>query len=154
MDLMAARRKLLMTQHGLDTSPKIVEYGAYWERTNEGKIADENWCITEWYAFNPQKSGSITIVGYIGGSDNTNHTFQYHTEGRTWRDWYYFNVGDVEGERTIQNAAGTRVLQEISFSIFLNGITNAYAYVKETGQIFFAGENSIYYGHKNISELE
>ena len=54
-----------------------------------------------------------------------------------------------ESERDILNAGSN----EISCSIYLPIIDTTYAYIKETGQILFAGKDSIYYGHKNISEL-
>lgn len=150
---MRRRRELMAMQtHKLDTSPLIDKYDWRWGRGNETGQVSAGWCITEWYKFNPQKTGLVTIVGWIG-NDSNQYTFQYHTENSTWRDWFYFNNGNAEGTRNIQNSSGIRLLYEISFSIDMSLLDECYAYVLETGQIFFAGKNSIYYGYTNINDM-
>ena len=150
MDLMTRRSVLLASgKKVIDTSPKIAEYGVCWNRTQGGKTASDNWCITEWYDFNPLYHGTMYINGYVG-SDNAFITFQYeglYDNGNTYKNWYYF-IGQsrVLGEQTI-------TMQRITFSIQIEQIDNAYAYIQETGQIIFAGKNSPYYGYTNINDM-
>lgn len=141
-----------MQESGLDTSPRIVEYDASWGRAVETKNTNPNyyrgWCITDWYAIDPTDK-NIRIIGYIG-NDSASITFQHHNATKTQKNWYYFNQGDQEGE---QGLADVQYPTEISFSIQQSKLRDSYVYVKKTGQILFAGKNSIYYGHTNISEL-
>lgn len=151
MDLMQHRRSLLMAQgRKLDTTPKIAEYGKYWNRTFGSTSVNANWCITDWYDVvdTPGESRITSINGYIG-TDATTITFQYYlTNGTT--NWYYF--AGTNPRRVIANPATYRI-SKISFSIQITEIDNSYAVVVETGQILFAGKNTQYYGHRNISDL-
>lgn len=143
---MQRRRTLLMMPRGIDTNPKITEYGKHWDRTFGSTSISANWCITEWYEVN-QQSIVQTINGYIG-ADTSGITFQYFLSNGT-TDWYYFNGTNP---RTVTTRYGVGITS-ISFSIEIAQIDNSYAYCVETGQILFAGKNTIYYGHRNISEL-
>ena len=150
MDMMEMRfRMMAMQESGLDTSPRIAEYDAAWGRGTETKYSYNGWCITDWYSYDKTSESIVSIIGYIG-NDNAGITFQYHNATKTQKDWYYFNKGDQEGE---QKLVGVSWPVEISFSIQQSKIKDSYVYIKNTGQILFAGKNSIYYGHKNISEL-
>lgn len=135
--------------HGLDNSPKIVEHGVYWGRGMNVKNNDSGWSITDWIYVKQQITGGI-LTGYVGANDVNNHTFQYYNENETKSDWYYFNNGDQEGNRQLSR---NFAIAKISFSIYTPNIENTYAYIQNTGEILFAGKNSIYYGHSNISEL-
>lgn len=149
--MMQLRRGLLITQHDdrLDTSPRIAEYGVSWVRGKELKVSNIDWCITEWYKFKESVTSADYVVGYIG-DDGNSHTFQYHNEQSTQKDWYYFYNGDQEGRQRI---VYVNYPYEISFSIYIPIIKNAYIYIERTGEILFAGKNTPYYGHTNISEL-
>lgn len=150
--MMSIRRRVLLGSRKkvIDTSPKIAEYGVSWGRANGVKRTNlYNWCITERYELNPIY-GRINVVGYIG-ADNTNITFQYYgikDDDSSFEGWYYFNGAS---SRAIGSTNAT--LQEITFSIKTDIIDNAYAYIKETGQILFAGKNTPYYGYTNINDM-
>lgn len=155
MDMMEIRRRVLMgqTKSGpVDTSPKIAEYGVFWNRTQGGKTANTDWCVTEEYEFSPILAG-ITLVGYIG-KDAANITFQYYgyvtQTHAAYSGWYYFNVGDKEGTRDL---SAINTLERITFSIRQDKLSDCYVYVRETGQILFAGINSVYYGYTNIHDM-
>lgn len=148
------RRRQLMAMQKLNTTPKVVQYDKCWGRGIE--IVDDvaGWCITEWYVFNPRPTDlpTCTINGYVG-NDITSRTFQYYyinNQGVKVGDWYYFNNNNTPGSRLIGRNPSW---QYISFSVDLALLDDAYAYVQESGQILFAGKNTIYYGHRNISEL-
>ena len=134
----------------IDTSPKIAEYGVYWNRTYGSKTQSDSWCITEWYEFDTIYHGRVIICGYCG-TDTKYITFQYNgvkDDESTYKSWYYFNGFD---HRT--SGIGNATLHNITFSIEIAKIDDAYAYVKETGQIFFAGKNTPYYGYTNINDM-
>lgn len=155
MDLMLRRRELMaMQSRTLDTTPKIAEYGKHWNRTFGSTTDNANWCITEWYDVNDPYTGigrTTSINGFIG-VDAIGITFQYYlTDGfATSTNWYYFNGVNP---RILLGGSITKRLTSISFSVQLSEIDNSYAYIVQTGQILFAGKNTPYYGHRNISEL-
>ena len=136
-----------MMPHGIDTSPKIAEYGKYWNRTFGSTTNSNNWCISEWYDVIDAPKGSVQIGGYVG-ADTTSITFQYWL-GKGDNDWYYFAGVNP---RNIPIGTDNRIVS-ITFSIQVAEIDNSYAYIVNTGQIIFAGTNTPYYGHRNISEL-
>ena len=41
----------------------------------------------------------------------------------------------------------------MAFTLLTENLSGSYAYILETGEILFAGKNTPYYGHRNISEL-
>ena len=41
----------------------------------------------------------------------------------------------------------------IGVTISNSRIDDAYMYINDSGQILFAGKNTIYYGHRNINEI-
>lgn len=136
---MLSRRAMLMleTDDRLNTSPKIAEYGYYLSRSGTGVTAGSAWCYTEYYQL--ERNGSQQICD---NNTDTNHTFQYqnNNEGTTWDFWY--------GPKRYVNAYNI-----IRFSIKTNNINDSYAYSSTSGQIFFAGKNTIYYGYTNIHDM-
>lgn len=144
---MSLRRRLLTMNRKTDTSPKIAEHGVNWNRTFGGKTTNDNWCITDWYNVENAPFSDANIQGFVG-ADSDSITFQYHlSNGST--DWYYF-----AGVNPRKLSIGTnRKIVDITFSLQEAEIDNSYAYIVETGQIFFAGKNTPYYGHRNIAEL-
>ena len=154
MDVMQARRRLLMMPHGIDTSPKIAAYGKACALANTGERDVPYDSITDWYVFAPKTIGQLTIYyetpAALIRNDGNYQFYAINAESTMIRDWYY-NTSATNKTRTIGWTNFT--LQEIRFTVITANIDDVYAYVVETGQIFFAGKNTIYYGHRNISEL-
>lgn len=125
-----------------DTTPRIAEYGKYLSRSYSDTAQDASWCYTEWIDLNPSVSGSQYIVD---NCTNSNHTWQgtYTPSGETW--WY--------GPRNQYNPGADRKGYQIRFSIPVSAIDDSYAYNEKTGQIFFAGKNTQYYGYSFIDEI-
>lgn len=123
--------------HGIDTSPKIAEYGYSLARNGTGTYAASNWCYTDYYEL--KLNGKQRICD---NNTNSSHTFQYqmNAEGTTWDFWY--------GPRQVITAYNI-----IRFSIVTADIDDAYAFSETSGQIFFAGKNSPYYGYTNINDM-
>lgn len=149
--LIEARRRVLLASGQssvIDTSPKIAESGVYWGRGQGTKNADAAWGITDFYYFSPQPQARCTFYGFVG-NDGTQHTFQYYSESGNEKDWWYFGPLDYRGTSLSNDA----YYYQISFSIELAEIDNVYCYAGETGQIFFAGRNTPYYGYTNINDM-
>lgn len=154
--LMVAWRRALMKAPLLDTSPKIAEYGKACNLANTGERDVSNLCITDWYQFDPKQNGVITIFYYIkSGLPKTDGNYQYwclsSVNSDIRHDWYY-NQSSTDYTRRIGYSSPYSV-QEIRFTIVTADIKDVYAYVVETGQIFFAGKNTPYYGYTNINDM-
>lgn len=148
---MERRRELMAMPHGLDTSP-VIEHTGLWTRTF-GKLSesDNDWCITKFYDTDDAPDGTLRstfINGYVG-NDTTSITFQYYLSNGSTDYWYFAGTNP---RRLLGNEDGRRV-SRISFSIEKTKLKDSYAYIVETGKILFAGENTPYYGHTNVSEL-
>ena len=136
MDVMEARRRLLMMPHGIDTSPQILRFNVRWNRGTLDVL--DGYCVTVIYDVG-FSTNSRSIIGY-----NTSNQYNIFRDGQ-YVD--YWNVGTGR-EQVNANCNG------ISACIPMSKIEDAHLYFADTGEIIFAGRNSIYYGHKNISELE
>lgn len=130
---MQARRRLLMTPHGIDTSPKILAYGKYWWRG--GLKDDADYCATVIMPFTPSTSVQWPVFSGLC------------TELDVFKDGQYVDYWGLAAPRLNANSNGVAVTLKES------EIDDAYLYVKDSGEIIFAGKNTIYYGHRNISEL-
>lgn len=150
MDLMQRRRQLMgMQKSVLDTSP-VIERTGFWTRAI-GELSDSpDWCVTKFYNTDDIPDGTYRathINGYIG-SDTSSITFQYYFSDGSADFWYFAWTNS----RLAVSSAVKRI-SRISFSIEKTKLKDSYAYIVETGKILFAGKNTPYYGHTNISEL-
>lgn len=150
MDMMMALRRKVMAaakQKLVDTTPKIAEYGVSCAYSATGEQSYTTMCITDYYLFNPQQLGKLTIHVYLPNANFRMYNYQYSNEDESFKDWYY----DPGDGRLIGNATAT--LYRIRFSILQAVLDDCYAYCTETGQIFYAGKNSIYYGYTNLNDM-
>ena len=74
---------------------------------------------------------------------NSNHTFQYRKSNGSGDYWY----------GPSRNIAGRPVKIRFSMTIAKLNAETEYAYSETTGQIFFAGKNTPYFGYKNINDM-
>lgn len=126
-----------------DTTIQIAEYGYSWQRGKELKSIDSKYGISVKYIF-PAQSFTQTMVQY--GHD----TILILYTDDVYKDWWGMQNGLYsEVERTIIDV-GTN---QVSTSVYLPMIDDAYFYLKETGQILYAGKNSPYYGYTNINDM-
>jgi hypothetical protein len=133
----------------VDTSPKIAEYGKACATSNTGERVSATNCITEWYTFDPKQVGRLSIYYFDNNVvyPRNDANYQYVSEGGN-RNWYYRGSNFT---RTIGWDNDT--LHQIRFTILTENIDDVYAYVVETGQIFFAGKHTPYYGYTNINDM-
>lgn len=155
MDLMQARRRVLIGEKKvIDTSPKIAEYGKMLNYERTGERSNIYFCITEWYPFDVGTVNLIYLYNKLYATQRRRDcNYQYYAtnaNGTLLRDWW-FNTSEDDPRRQI--GWNTFTLKEIRFSIPIKEIDDSFAYVKETGQIFFAGKNSLYYGYTNINDM-
>ena len=154
MDMMEIRRRVLMGNRKkvIDTSPKIAEYGCYYRR-HETKVIDTEWCFTEWIDVLDAPLNRCTICDafasqYITGSVPKSYLY-FFNDGST--DHYY---GSSDFSFFERGAVRTGVyITSIAWSLKIENLDKCYAYLKETGQIFFAGKDSPYYGYTNINDM-
>lgn len=141
------RRRALMAQvesGEIDTSP-IIEY------YNKGLISGGatkdviGCCVTALYTY-PEKSVMQTCVT-TGGFGNADRVMIIYKDGNQVDYWGTNSQDNYERACINPNSNGLRI------SLNMSRLDDAYLYLKETGQILFAGRNSIYYGHRNINEL-
>ena len=60
-------------------------------------------------------------------------------------DYYYGPVVNI--------GSGSKIIKKIRISMETSKIADSYAYDEKTGQIFFAGQNTAYYGYININDM-
>lgn len=146
MDMMEIRRRVLLGSRKKklpDTTVKIAEYGYKWDKGREVKKADSNYGITIKYDF-PAQSDIRTLV-----QRGHESALIFYTDG-VYKDWWMANNGIAqEAKRKIVNAGANQV----SMSVYLPMIDDAYLYIEETGEILYAGKNSPYYGYTNINDM-
>lgn len=134
-----------MQKSGLDTSPIITDYGYVLPNGNpftKPLVVSQDGCITDYYDFPAQTyTQTMTACGTCG-SINLFIDDSY-------KDFWGWNSPNVPNTRKVINIGTNR----IRFGLYTAMIDDAYAFLVETGQIFFAGKNTSYYGHRNISEL-
>ena len=141
--MMEIRRRVLMGSRKkvIDTSPVIETYGCKIGNGNSF-VEDIDYCITKIYAY-PKNSEILTMVtGKVGNK------IQVYRNGAYLDWWGWGNEGVQYARRCINsNSDGVRLCMRISY------IPETYAYLKETGQILFAGKNTPYYGYTNINDM-
>ena len=143
--MISIRRKLMakMQTGEIDTSP-IIEY--YDKGLANGGLNDVPGCCTTVMYEYPAQTFMQTYVGTGGWGANQGLLLIF--ENGTQIDWWGTSSQDNYERQCIDaNSNGLKI------SLQMNRLDDAYMYLKETGQILFAGRNSIYYGHRNINEL-
>lgn len=143
---MTRRRALLarVESGGLDTSP-IIEY---YDKGLIGSGATQDvigCCVTALYTY-PEKSVMQTSVT-TGGWGTAAGVMIVYKDGNKVDYWGTNTQDNYERACINPNSNGLRI------SLKMSRLDDAYLYIKDTGQILFAGRNSIYYGHRNINEL-
>ena len=131
-----------MQKSVLDTSPIILEYGKRYK--TRGDIVEEtDSCITIAYDYEAVRNDDRYLTHY--GLRPTMIDY----ENGVYKDYWNYDSKNAE----LLSVPLILTANQIAFTIYESMLDDCYAYQSYTGKIFFAGKNSIYYGHKNISEL-
>ena len=147
MDMMAIRRRVLLGgKKVIDTSPIIEIYGKRQGRgnpTTHPPTDDDSSGITIFYDYEPVNY-QRTIVHYGTASIMT-----LYSSDHSYKDFWGVRATYAPAERKCLNANSGAV----KLDIYLPLIDDCYFYIKETGEILFAGKNSPYYGYTNINDM-
>lgn len=127
--------------HGLDTSPVILQYGVRY-RPGGTTGSASTMCITDKYdCYCDNEHRSF----YAYGIETT--TINY----KSGAYYDYWNSSCLTPQNRTLAKDGT---EQLAFTLVTSMIDDCFVIQNVTGIILFAGKNSIYYGHRNISELE
>lgn len=144
--MIAREKKIMMMLQGggvIDTSPIIKAYNSYY--TRNGSIAEDNaWCITELYHYQT-KANDTELYSY----GLAPFLVVFKNGGDTFVD-YWTVTSYATAQKKGKLDAGSDCA---GFTISQSHLNDCYCYEVDSGNILFAGKNSIYYGHTNISEL-
>lgn len=132
----------MMEHSTLDTSPVILQDDTrLWPDGSTRALSGA--CITKIYDL------------YVGQNDRTfdhygltNSTINYNN-GEFYDYWNSPSETAPATSRTLAKTGTT----EMQFTLMMDKLDDCYVIQLSTGIIVFAGKNSIYYGHRNISEL-
>ena len=145
MDL--SRRRDLMGQKSdvLNTSPKIAYENAH--IISGGNIAEDQTCVvTALYPYSNPSDSTYTLCYY-----GTQGNMALYSADRRYIDYWSITAVDTPKTRAVLYKNSRTSFA--AFTLRKNMLDDCFAYVTNTGQILFAGKNSIYYGHRNISEI-
>ena len=125
-----------------DTSPKILQSGVRY-RSGGTLESDADCSITAIYNI-PTRNGNNRQATVYGIKPSTIN----YTDG-VYLDYWNQTQVQSPGLITIFTAGANQV----AFTLLTSMINDSYVILSD-GTIMFAGKNSIYYGHRNISELD
>ena len=129
------------TKKVVDTSPVIEFYGYSIPPGSSNYTQSEGSGITKIYEYPEQDFAQTLVTAYVTAN------IRVFKDG-LYRD--YWSWGSSVGmRRKVINSLSNG----LAMTIILDNIDDSYAYLEETGQIFFAGKNSPYYGYANINDM-
>lgn len=130
---------MAMQKTVLDTTPIIALYNKKISVRND--VDAEGFCITQRYYYPP--SDAVQTLAYYGTDGAQCRTYK----NDVYVDYWTLAVAQSPRRCINVNSDG------IAITLNMNKLDESYAYIVETGQIFFAGKNTPYYGYTNISEM-
>lgn len=137
-----------------NTTVQIAEYGYSWGRGRYVKVEDSDYGLSIFYTF--QSSSSEQTIVSMGLSNIK--MFILQADGK-YKDWWgeteVPSGADVDywKEHETRKKCINAGANEITCSIYLPLIDTTYAYIKESGDILFAGKRTPYYGYTNINDM-
>ena len=151
------RRRALMMAQGedlpiLNPAVSIME-NYYQDRSavlaNNYFIAKEHAGVTDYIYigtsgtikyYNPQSS-------LANASGNLGHILQFNTQGESQTEYWNCKLNATEASFT---AASTKKYARIN--VDLRNLAGSYCYNQTTGQVYYAGKDTPYYGKTNIND--
>lgn len=158
MTLMQRRRALCGTSEENPTDPKCVYESGYVIGAADGGIAE--WSVsgvTEYYS---AQSGDVIAFRHPAipsqdyyprnsaaiGNKCLGYFIAYYSNKQ--KREYWNNKADGN-ERTLTMVSGTAYFR---LNVYISGLADSYCVNKTTGQVYYAGKNTQYYGKANISD--
>jgi len=135
-------------QSKLDTSPKIFQYDTGIPASNpRGTHPVSGCCVTELYSYQLFTTGAYRTLVTTGGWGNVQGILTL------WKDAVYVDYWGTNSADNYERAVIMPNTNGLRISLNMSRLDDAYALIKETGEILFAGKNSIYYGYTNINDM-
>ena len=138
------RRRALMGagESTIDTTPKIMQYDVKWNQ--KSLVSASGYCVTERYFPDPTPVwvGGRKYIKVVWGTGLTVPTMVlFAVNGATPID--YWNEANTQWHSKAVS---------VSFTLETSNLPMCYAYMLETGEVLFAGENTPYFGKRNIND--
>ena len=131
-----------------DTSPVITDTNKY--LSNNGVPTSGTGCsCTDYYVI---KGSSVTISLPYTEDSVPRSSVNMVAFNDTTKTHYWNAYNNLSTEKTIDISVASNDSNNIRFTLFTSGLASCYAYDTSSGDIYFAGLNSPYYGMSNISE--
>lgn len=141
MNIIEIRRKVLLN-NVLNTAPVFEVYGYAIPAGNKEYNENETYAVTKLYHYPPSETKQTLVTSGVGSN------IRLYNNNKGYMDYWNWQITPGYA-RTVINIHS----EYVQMAVKIDEIENSYAYLRETGQILFAGKNTIYYGHKNIGEL-
>ncbi len=128
-----------------NTSPKIAYENAH--IIADGNIAeDQNCVVTALYPYSNPSDSTYTLCYY-----GTQGNMALYNAERGYVDYWSITAVDTPKTRAVLYKNSRTSFA--AFTLRKDMLDDCFAYVTNTGQILFAGKNSIYYGYTNINDM-
>ena len=142
------RRMMLNSAISALSNPKLLFSAENMKLARDGEFAEQGVGITEYYPvqvnqtikyFNPLTSH--TLNNYLGNIVIYNSNKQY-------ADWWNCRADGLEGSFTQDKTEGVY----FRLNVVMDTEADVYCYNQTTGQVYYAGINTQYYGKQNIND--
>ena len=140
----------------VDNAPIITQTKARIGRDGSVQVASDgvSVCVTDFITFDrttEQELFTLYVSNPTGILNGTSDYYGVYLDG-TFVDYWSLSVDSLDAENTTKKINADA--NQIRFTLAEAGVDDSYAYFNDTGKVIFAGKNTRYYGHGNISEVE
>jgi hypothetical protein len=137
-----------VTEAPVDTSPVITDTDKY--LNNNGiPSSGTGCCCTDYYTM---KGTSVTIYDPYTEETSPRTSINLVSFMDTTKTHYWNIATGHSAAKAFDISAAANDSNKLRFTLYMSGLTACYAYDTSSGDIYFAGEDSPYYGMSNISE--
>lgn len=159
MNLMARRRALMGKAIKPITNPECVYIPHMVIGGQDGSVVE--WYptgITEYLEVSPTdtihyKNANVPSSDKypVGQQNNIGYLIAYNNN-KNKRDWWNCWGNGTDRTLNLANYVTARTAEYIRLNIYIDGLADSYCYNETTGQVYYAGINTPYYGKTNIND--
>lgn len=136
-----------------NTSPIITNYDSRLG-TSGNPTSQEGCCVTDYYSI--LGTSLTTFIPYYNESRPYSQTVVRSYQDTTTTHYWNVTSGDDQiannTAKTTSISASENDSNKLRFTLYTSGLAFCYCYDTDSGDIYFAGSSSPYYGMSNISE--
>lgn len=136
-----------MDTEPIDTTVVITDENYGWNSSHQ-KVKFTGMGISKFYDVPSNSNITYYIASTLSSVSGVNKAVVYNDD--TFVE-YYSTIYNTLKANT--NGIKTTTGNKVSFPVPMSSVADSYAYVHQTGEILFAGENTQYYGKRNVSEV-